>query len=327
LQMEFQELRKILVVRNDRLGEFLLIIPALRAIKETFNSAELSLVINSSVKELAEKIQYAHDLIIWENKRHSLKEILGFSRLLKQKKYDACLILNPSKEFNLISFLTGIPTRVGYDRKWGFLLTDKIKDTKHFGDRHEVDCNLELVGFIGAKTTDNSLSIKLEGKTLPELMGRLNVAIHPFVSDPIKLWPVERFKQLAKRISSELGLRVLIIGKDQGDSIGKGRAEFENLDTNIVNMINKTSLIELAQILKECKLLISCDSGPVHLSCAVGTPVLALFRNDLPGKTAKRWGPYSPDSKVLEKNSLVDITVDDVFLKAKEMLSINSHDK
>ena len=320
-------IKNILVVRNDRFGEFLLNIPVLRALKETFGSATLSLVINSSVKELAGGIQYAHDLITWEDKRHSLKEILGFSKLLKQKKYDACLILNPSKEFNLISFLAGIPVRVGYDRKWGFLLTKKIKDTKYLGDRHEVDCNLELAGLIGAKTTDKSFSIKLEEKTFPELRGRTNIAIHPFTGDKVKQWPIERFQQLAKRISGELGLRVLIIGKEEGEGIGKGRVKFENLGENIINLINKTSLIELSQVIKQCKLLVSCDSGPVHLSCAVGTPVLALFRNDLAGKTAKRWGPWLPDSKVLEKNSLADIAVDDVFLKVKEMLNANFHDK
>ena len=319
-------MKKILVVRNDRFGEFLLNIPAFRALKETFSRVWLTLVINSSLKELAGRVEYADELIIWENKKHSLKEILRFSKVLRQKKYDACLILNPSKEFNLISFLAGIPVRVGYDRKWGFLLTKKIKDTKHIGDRHEVDCNLELVGLVGAKTNDKSLSIKVEEGSFPELTEGVIVAIHPFTSDPVKVWPIERFQQLAQRLSKEAGVKVLIVGLDfrlRGNDLegcGNDKEKFENLGNNVINLINKTSLIELAQILKICNLLVSCDSGPVHLACAVGTPVLALFRNDLPGKTAKRWGPWLSDARVIERSSLSDISVDEALLKINEIL-------
>ena len=211
----------------------------------------------------------------------------------------------------MASFLAGIPLRVGYDRKWGFLLTKKMKDTKHLGNKHEVECNLELAGLIGAKTADKSLSLKIEEKTFPELAGRNNIAIHPFTSDVVKQWPIERFRLLAQRISGELGLGVLIIGKEE--YAGTGRLKFENLGKNIVNMINKTSLIELAQVIKQCKLLVSCDSGPVHLAASVGVPVIALFRNDLPGKTAKRWGPWGEGHIVIEKGSLDEITVDEVF--------------
>ena len=186
------KIKNILVVRNDRLGEFLLNIPVLRAIKETFGNVRLTLVVNSSVKELAERIPYEDELMTWENRKHSLKEVWRLSKLLKQKRYDACLILNPSKEFNLASFLAGIPLRVGYDRKWGFLLTKKMKDTKHLGNRHEVECNLELAGLIGAKTADKSLSLKIEEKTFPELAGRNNIAIHPFTSDVQGVWDCTR---------------------------------------------------------------------------------------------------------------------------------------
>jgi ADP-heptose:LPS heptosyltransferase len=67
-------------------------------------------------------------------------------------------------------------------------------------------------------------------------------------------------------------------------------------------------------------LLVSGDSGPVHLAAAVGTPVLALFRNDLPGKTAKRWGPWGEGHTVIEKSSLEDITVNEVVKMIMEKL-------
>jgi ADP-heptose:LPS heptosyltransferase len=306
-QLEKDKIKNILAVRNDRFGEFLLNIPALRALKRTYPKANLVLAVNASVKELAGAVEYADKTVVWDEE---------FRKTIRKHRFGLCVVLNPTKEAHWYCFLSGIPIRVGYDRKWGFLLTHKLKDTKHIGDRHEVECNLELVGLVGAKTEDKSLSIKVKDKVFPELRGEKIVAIHPFTSDMVKLWPAERFRELAKRISDELKLKVLIIGKDEF----MGKDSFDNMGSNVVNRINKTSLIELAQILKNCQLLVSCDSGPVHLSCAVGTSVLVLFRNDLPGKTSKRWGPWLPEAQVIEKPSLSAISVDEVFLKIREML-------
>jgi ADP-heptose:LPS heptosyltransferase len=84
-------------------------------------------------------------------------------------------------------------------------------------------------------------------------------------------------------------------------------------DEGVINLINKTSLPELSAVLKRASLLVSGDSGPIHLAAAVGTPVVALFRNDLPGKTAKRWGPWGEGHIIIEKNKLEDISVDEVL--------------
>jgi len=288
-------IKRILAIRNDRFGEFLLNIPAMRALKEAYPQARLSLAVNQAVYELAGAIECIDEVVVWDEQ---------FRKGLRKQKFDACIVLNPAKEAHWVSFRAGIPLRVGYDRKWGFLLTHKLKDTKHLGDRHEVDCNLELVGLIGAKTLNKTLKIKVNDNLFKEFAGQKIVAVHPFTSDPLKQWPPERFRELAQRIKCELGLRVVMVGLSQGVlDAGDG----------IINMVNKTSLLELAALLKHCSLLVSCDSGPVHLAASVGTPVIALFRNDLPGKTALRWGPRGEEHVVIEKSSLEDISVDEVL--------------
>ena len=142
------------------------------------------------------------------------------------------------------------------------------------------------------------------------------VAIHPWTSDPVKQWPQNNFYALSKRLIEDLGLKVVIVGIPNEPN----KDMFNGLGGNIINLAAKTNLRQLAGILKRCRLLISGDSGPMHLAAAVGTPVLAIFRNDLPGKTAKRWGPWGKGHIVIEKSSLSDITVDEVLEKAKEML-------
>ena len=294
-------IKNVLVIRNDRFGEFLLNIPAMQALKEAYPQAMLSVAVNSSVCELAGVVECVDQVLVWDEIKNNLRK----------HKFDLGVVLNPTKEAHQSIFLAGIPVRVGYDRKWGFLLTHKIKDTKHLGNRHEVDCNLELVRLIGAKTFDRALKIKADDNLFKEFIGQKVVAIHPFTSDPVKQWPVERFKELAQRITQEMKAKVVFVGRVQDRWI---------VPSDTIDLINKTSLVELAVLLKRCSLLISGDSGPMHLAAAVGTPVVALFRNDLPGKTAKRWGPWGDGHTVIEKSSLNNISVEEVLYRVKERI-------
>jgi ADP-heptose:LPS heptosyltransferase len=297
-----REIKNILVVRNDRFGEFLLNLPAIRALKESYPQAKLTLAVNLVVYELAGAVECVDDVVVWEQ----------IKKDFKKHKFDLAVVLNPTKEAHVAIFLAGIAVRAGYDRKFGFLLTHKIKDTKHLGDRHEVDCNLELVNLLGAQTQDKSISIKVNEGYFSEFSEKEIIAIHPFTSDPVKQWPLERFAELAQRINKELKTRVIIVGLSLNAF---------NIKGNAINVVNKTTLLELAALLKQCVLLISGDSGPVHLAAAVGTPVIALFRNDLVGKTARRWGPWGGGHTVIEKSSLDDISVDEVFDKVKRIIS------
>jgi heptosyltransferase-2 len=308
------KIKRILVVRNDRFGEFLLNIPAFRALKIKFPQAKISLIANPYVRELAECIDCIDEVIPWENKKHSLKELLLFSNNLRKKKFSLCVIFNPAKEFNLISFLAGIPMRVGYARKWGFLLTHKIPDLKKLATKHEVEYNLDLVKLIGAEGGFEQLYLPLDGGTIKEN----SIIIHPWTSDVRKQWPAHKFVLLAQRLIHELNLKVIFIGgKDEIDS---SQELLKGFRQEVVDLTGKTSLKELARLIKQSRLLISADSGPVHMASCVGTPVIAIFRNDLLGKTATRWGPKSKGSVVLENNDLSAISVEDVFVKAKEIL-------
>jgi len=296
-------------------------IPAMRAVKETYPDAKITLAVSAEAKELAEIVEYADKVMVWDD---------DFRKSLRRLKFDACVILNPAKEAHLATFLAGIPLRVGYNRKWGILLTKKIADNKGLGLKHEVESNLELVSLIGAKTNDKSISLeRLPAYNNPEYTGA--VAVHPYTSDVVKQWPLERFMELAGRIAQELKSKVVLVGRveDRGQSpsdaprrIGSAGAPppAGTVTSGVIDLINKTSLVELAQILKQCSLLVTCDSGPMHLAAAVGTPVVALFRNDIPGKAARRWGPWGEGHSVIEKSSLSNIIVDEVFNKAKEML-------
>lgn len=347
MQIKPDNIKNILAVRNDRFGEFLLNIPAFRALKESYRFARLIVIAGPDAAELARCVPLIDEVIIWGEKGHSLFAKLRLIHRLRSRHIDIAVILNPSKEAHIITYLAGIPVRAGYHRKWGFLLTRKIKDKKHLGARHEVEYNLELVGLIGAQTQDKGLCLSLQKNEIASSLAMLaprndssysslraspagaseaisTIALHPWTSDSLKQWPIERFVELARRLASEGGIKVIVIG-------GRAEAEregglFSALGDKIINLAGSTTLSELAALLKGCLFLVSCDSGPVHLACSVGTPVIALFRSDIPGKRATRWGPWGAGNIVIEKNSLSEITVEEVFSRIKEKLGkVPSH--
>lgn len=317
------EVKNILVIRNDRFGEFLLNIPALRALRETFCSAKIIAVVDDELQELTEYIPYIDEVMLWHRGRHFLLEKLSMLGILRKKNIDMAVTFNPSQDFNLITALCGIPIRVGYDRKWGFLLSHKIKDEKHLAKKHEVEYNLDLASLVGARTEDKALSLVISNDYTEMVIRKFNlsdysnlVAVHPWTSDRIKQWPVNNFRELTQRLVEELGYKVLIIG---GNQEVNAIAHFNNIGDKVINLCGKTTLKELAALLKSVKLLISGDSGPMHLACCVGTPVVAIFRNDMPAKGPQRWGPWGEGHVVIAKNKLEDITVDEVFTKIKNL--------
>ncbi|OGW77863.1 MAG: hypothetical protein A3C51_06720 [Omnitrophica bacterium RIFCSPHIGHO2_02_FULL_46_20] len=309
--------KNILIVRNDRFGEFLLNIPAIRAVKEKFADSKIILAVDPYVKELAVKIPYVDETLAWENGGHSVFEAVRFGSALKKKNIDIAVIMNPSKYSNIAAYMAGIPIRVGYAHKWDFLLTKKIEDLKHLGQKHEVEYNLDLVKVIGAKTSDKSIALNMD----ENVQAGESIAIHPWTSDPLKQWPEELFRELTLKILKETDMEILIIG---GKEELPRSAAYNNLDKRVKNLTGRTTLAQLASALKKCKLLISNDSGPVHLAGAVGTPVIALFGNDIPGKGPKRWGPWGKNNIVIEKKKLSDISVEDVLNKVREWKNSSS---
>lgn len=311
---------KILIVRTDRFGEFLLIIPALRALKETFPGAAITAVVHPSVAPIAGCIPFIDTIMTWDPHTAGPGSRLRMIMELRAHAYSRAVIFNPAKEFHLMTFCAGIPVRAGYARKWGWLLNRRMEDTKYRAEKHEIEYNLDLVSLIGAATTDKSLSLRrnngIIGQALPPAPV---IAVHPFTSDPVKQWPFESFKQLISLIPRELKAAVVILGGPQ-EEYSYDRFLRDVAGAHAVDLVGKTSLPELARVLEQCAVLISGDSGPVHLASCTGTPVVALFRSDLPGKSAVRWGPLSEGSRVLQSAHLDSITVPDVIEACRKVL-------
>ena len=305
-------MKKILIIRNDRFGEFLLNIPALRALRDTYPDARLDVAVAPGLEELVTcGLPWVDRVLVLPPGPQSLLDLLRRAGRLRREHYDAALVLNPSKEMHQLVFAAGIPVRAGYARKHAFLLTHTLPDRKHLGLWHEVDSNLELAALLGARTADRALSLSMPGKLRAEVRIKFAldvsmglVAVHPWTSDPVKQWPLENFLELTRMVASSGRVRVVIIGRPE-----PWHASVNFSGPGVIDLAGRTSLIEAAAVLKDCQALVSCDSGPVHLAASVGTPVVVLFRNDMPGKNPERWRPWGDGHRVVQGPRLEQLTV------------------
>ncbi|MFZ2357067.1 MAG: lipopolysaccharide heptosyltransferase II, partial [Candidatus Omnitrophota bacterium] len=127
--------KRILIVRTDRIGDVLLSTPVIKVLRDNYPHAYIAMIVSPYSKEIVDGNPYLDEVIIYDKDRKH-KSWLGsikFSRNLKKRKFDLALILHPTNRMHLVTYLAGIPRRIGYDQKLGFLLSDKITHTKQFG--------------------------------------------------------------------------------------------------------------------------------------------------------------------------------------------------
>jgi heptosyltransferase-2 len=308
--------KKILVMRTDRLGDCLLNFPAIRALKETFKGKIFALVKND-LQDIVEKTPFI-DAVIAYPENDNLAGIFRLSRRLSKEKFDLAVALNPDKKLHLLAFLAGIPKKLGYSRKWDFLLTDKIEDKKWQGQKHEIEYNLDLVRKIGADTQDKSLFFPVEKDDqdfIEALLKRLGVnkdefliAVQSQSSNPAKCWPASHFAKLCDSLADQDKANICFIGiESEKKNIDQIIAQMKNRAHNLCGYFNLT---QLGAFLAKCRLLITNDSGPMHIASALKVPCLAIFGRNIPGVGPKRWGPWGNRHIVLHKDSGCRVCLD-----------------
>jgi len=151
--------KRVLIVRLDRIGDVLLSTPVIKAVRDVCPDSYIAFMVRRYAKEILEGNPYLNEVIVYEKsgRERGLLRNLKFIRALRRKKFDIALILHPTKRTHLLVSLAGIPETVGYNRKWGFLLTTKIPHNKHHGLNHEIDYVLDILRYTGLDPKDKTL--------------------------------------------------------------------------------------------------------------------------------------------------------------------------
>lgn len=302
-----KEPKKILIIRTDRIGDVILSTPVIKNLRNAYPNAHIAFMLRPYTKEIAENNPYLNEVIIYDknNKHKSILSSIKFCLWLHKKKFDIAFILNPTNRANLITFFSGIPVRVGLNRKMGKFLSHKIEDTKHEGRKHELEYTLDILSKMGIEAKDTQTHFPLKESSeqkIKTLLERLNIknsgfiVIHPWASCPSKRWPKENFIELIGLLGEKIGLKIIIIDEQKREFLNSLRNK--NI---VIDLSEQLTLADTGSLLKRAKLFISNDSGPVHIAASLNTPVISIFGRNSPGLSPKRWMPLGEKSFHIHK--------------------------
>ncbi|MFH1190663.1 MAG: lipopolysaccharide heptosyltransferase II [Candidatus Omnitrophota bacterium] len=345
-QNSYKQYRRILIVRTDRLGDVLLSTPVIKALRQKFPQGYISMLVSLYTKDALEGNPALDEIITFDKdvENKGWWASFKFIQSLRKKKFDLVVVLHPTTRMHLLTFFAGIPERLGYDRKFGFLLTDRIKHTKQYGEKHESEYALDLVRYLGIVPQDKTLFMPIKQaseKWVEVLFNQEQIqdsdkllAIHPAASCHSRIWPGERYAEVADKLAGRYGFKVIIVSGPK--DIQKAQMVIKNMRTKALNLAGKTSISQLASILRRCQLFISTDSGPMHVASALGVPVIAIFGRSQAGLSPQRWGPLGAKNRILHKTAgcticlahncqkdfacLKATSVEDVLLAAESIL-------
>jgi len=302
---------KILIIKFSSLGDIILSTAALRAIREKFpqENFKISFLIGEESKDILLRSPYIDELLVCDlkNKDKGLAGLRGIGRILRNKNFDIVIDLQNNRLSHILTYLSGCINRYGYDnKKFAFLLNHTIKDEKPSID--PVTHQFRILKMLGIDLLDNRLQLwpsSEDAKVVDELLNAqwlseaqkivgINISASPRWST--KRWPLEHLICLCQELELK-DIRVVITGT-QAD-LGFASLLINSLkNTKIINACGKTTINELAVLIKRCHVFVSADSSPLHIASAVGTPFIALFGPTNPSRHL----PPGKDFIVINKN-------------------------
>ena len=303
---------RILVLRLDRLGDVVLSTPVFEELRRRFPHAFIAAMVRPACRDVVAGHPDVNEVILYdkEGAHRGVWATIRFARGLRRSEFDTALILHPSNRSHWISWLARIPVRLGYDRKCPWLLTHRLPHRKQEGARHEAAYTLELLQPFGIHPGPPRPLVPVAPKAAERVAALLEragigpsdpvVAIHPSASCVSKRWMPERFAQVADQLIAEHGVRVCVVAG--GTDVVWAHQMAAAMHQPVLDVSGRLPLGELNALLGRCQLLISNDSGPVHLAAALGVPVVDIFSRNQPGLSPQRWRPLGQDHLVLHKD-------------------------
>jgi lipopolysaccharide heptosyltransferase II len=305
----WENVRNVLCVRLDAMGDVLMTTPALGAVKEG-DARRVTLLTSPSGAEAATLSPNVDDVIVYNapwmkatapNERPA--NDLAMIATLSGRGFDAAVIFtvysqNPLPSA-LLCYLAGIPLRLAHCRENPYhLLTEWIpeREPEHLV-RHEVRRQLDLVATVGFSSKDERIAIRIPERAKERVASLLRtlelddtrpwIVVHPGSTAPSRRYPAEGFAEATRRLIRDHGLGVVFTGRDaERDEVERIRRTLP--DAKAHSVAGELDLAELTALISRASLVVSNNSGPVHVAAAVGTPVVDLYALTNPQHTP--WG-------------------------------------
>ncbi len=280
-----------------------LLTPALRALKRAYPESNVTLLLRPLVAELMETHPYVDTCIVDTKNRGRYRSLRELTRRIRRAAFDVAVVLHPTSFRNaLVPFLARVPMRVGTNVNGrGMLLTASLMDDTSV---HEVHRYLRVLQLLDIDTSPDFLEFwhtGTERRIIQDLLDAENVsstdkliALNLGTTWRTKRWDIANFAEVIEQISHLApDVRIVLTG-----SLNE-LALMEALPTSlpIINLVGKTSILQLGALLERCEVCLTCDSGPMHIAAAVGTPTVSLFGPTDP----VRHKPYGTGHTIIEK--------------------------
>lgn len=341
---------RILLVRTDRLGDVVLILPMLPLLRKRFPNARIALLVRTYTADLLDGNPFVDEVILYDdgNRQVPFADML---KTIRAGRYDTTIVIHPTFRLAWLMFRAGIPLRVGTGYRWySFLLNKRVYEHRKDARRHELEYNLNLLKELNCPVdgvpvfhlgifpeVEAAIDQLLESLAI-EKTGEI-IILHPGSGGSAREWPAQYFGSLAARLIDERGAHVIVTGRKGEERkvaevlIGsKGRA---------VPLVGKLSLKQLVALIRRSHLFVSNSTGPMHIAAATGVPVVSFFPQ-MPAMSARRWGPcidmkavFTPDKpqdckecvvgKDLPCACMMSIPVDVVYDAARVLLEKRKH--
>lgn len=327
------DVSRILVIRYGRLGDLVLLIPALRALRRRFPAAHISALADQRYAAALEMCS-AVDRVIpsdrigmrdspwWSGALDALRS----AHELRKARYDLVIDFHGFRETNLLAWYSRAPWRIGLKRNEPSYLPfcfnlDPVPEDQNLHVADRFDSLVETLG-VSPGARDTRLEVPSENRDRADRFLRekgmdgcpLLIGMNLGASAVDKMWPAACFAALADKLADRSKLGVLFLcGPGEEDLLRQAES---SVQTARYALAGQLPLKDLAAVISRCHLLVSNDSGPMHFGPALGVPTLGLFSLSDP----LHYRPLGARSRVVRKVPVGEIEVDEVFENVVEML-------
>lgn len=346
-EVERAKYRHILIVRTDRIGDVVLSLPMVAALRAWDQALSVSFLVRTYTRELVEGSPGVTG-VLTADIEGAPKPFWAVVRELRRARFDAAVVASPTLRIALAVRLAGIRVRAGTGYRWySFLFNRRVHEHRKTALKHEAQFNVSLLGGLGVPVPASpkpELTIPVSAREAALTVRRTKgfaptdrlVILHPGSGGSARDWSPENFGRLARRLA-EAGFAVLVTG---------GRAEQGLVDrvcaaaqVPLTTSVGELGLLTLGALLETASLFVSNSTGPLHIASAVGTPVIAFYPPIIQC-SPRRWGPLADRKAVFEADAgkcarchggpcqgddcMEQITVGQVTEAARGLLGTNS---
>ena len=294
--------RRILLLRLERIGDLLMALPGISAVRHSAPDAEIDLVVGSWNAELARTIPGITRVIpldaAWltrDGEGVALPALLRVATTWRARQYDLAINFEPDIRSNLLLAVTGARWTAGYRSGGGGALLDQALEYDQ--GAHTSDNAQRLVSAVfGSAARSGPARLELpeearrRARTLLENTRRPLVAMHVSGGRPVKQWDPARFAEVARRLVTSRDATILFSGAPADAQLIEPATRGLPAGS-YVDAASNTSLVTLAALLECADVIVTGDTGPMHIAAAVGTPIVAVFGPSDPRRYAPR-GPH-----------------------------------